>query len=261
MWRALLAVAVAALVSQAHATAMGAVKLDNYTFDKVIAFPGYNWLVKVDKSYAYGEKEDAFKELCKLAHPVKDFLIGEIPVQEYGDKENDDLREKLAVKVDDFPTYFLFKGSFESRVQFTGFADPRAVKPATWDDGEDGAWDAPMKKDITVDNLALWLRMNGVKMPAIGTITEMDELAKSFMTGGMKDTDIESAKKLAAGDHKNDSKAPMYVRIMEKIKEKGAAYVQTELGRVKKLMSGKITPEKQAEMNDKVKILNVFAEV
>ena len=44
------------------------------------------WLVKVDKSHAYGEKEDAFKELCKLAHPVKDLLIGEIPVTEYGDK-------------------------------------------------------------------------------------------------------------------------------------------------------------------------------
>merc|ERR1719387_1816987 len=175
MSQMLIAFLLAAFAPQVGATAMGAVKLDNYTIDKVLAFPGITWLVKVDKSYAYGEKEDAFKELCKLASPVKDLVIGEIPVQEYGDKENDDLREKLEVKTDDFPVYFIFKGSWESRVKFAGFADPRAKKPADWDESDDGAWEPPMVKDITVDNLALWLRTNGVKVPSIGTIAEMDE--------------------------------------------------------------------------------------
>merc|ERR1711912_203081 len=100
----------------------------------------------------------------------------------------------------------------------------------------------------------------GIKMPAIGSIAEMDELVKSFMTGGMKDADVDAAKKLAEGEHKNDNKAPLYVKIMEKVKSKGADYISTELARVQKILSGKITPEKQAEMNDKVKILNVFAD-
>lgn len=258
----LLALLSAAIARHGAATGMGAVKLDNYTFEKTMSLQGMSWLVKVDKSYAYGEKEDAFKELCKLAYPVKDFLIGEIPVQEYGDKENDDLAQKLGVKPADFPAFFLFKdGSTEPTAQFKGLADPRAQKPKTWDEAEDGKWEAPFKKDVTVDNLALWLKMNGVKMPAIGTIAEMDDLVVRFMKEGMKDVDVAAAKKLAEGEHKNDSKAPMYVKIMEKIKTKGADYIPQELDRVQKILGkGKITVEKIAEMNDKVKILNVFAD-
>lgn len=199
------------------------------------------------------------KELCKLAYPVKDFLIGEIPVQEYGDKENSDLQEKFGVKTDDFPVFFLIKGAFESRVKFEGFADPRAQKPSTWDDEEDGKWEAPMLNDVTSENLNLWLRRNGVKMPSIGTISELDDIVKSFMKD-KKDSDVEAAKKLAEGEFKNDKKAPIYVKTMQKIKEKGADYVQTELTRVRKILSGKITPEKAAELNEKVKILNVFAD-
>jgi len=131
----------------ARATAMGAVKLDNYTFDKLIATPGLTVMVKVDKSYAYGEKEDAFKALCKLAYPVKDLLIAEIPVQEYGDKENEDVATRLGVKTDEFPAYFLFKGSVESVVKFVGFPNPASSKPKNWDDEEDGEWEAP-----TIDN-------------------------------------------------------------------------------------------------------------
>jgi endoplasmic reticulum protein 29 len=245
------------LVSEGSATAMGAVKLDNYTFDKMITTPGLTWLVKVDKSYAYGDKEDAFKELCKLAFPVKDFLLGEIPVQEYGDKENSDLQEKFGVKTDDFPAYFLLKGSFESRVKFEGFADPRAQKPSTWD--EDGKWEAPMLADITTENLNLWLRRNGIKMPSIGTIQELDEIVKTFLKDGRKDSDLDAAKKLAEGEFKSDKKAPIYVKTMQKIKEKGDGYVTTESGRVTKLMSGKMAEEKMKQLGDKLKILNIFA--
>jgi endoplasmic reticulum protein 29 len=255
-----LAAVVSMLVSEGSATAMGAVKLDNYTFDKMITTPGLTWLVKVDKSYAYGDKEDAFKELCKLAFPVKDFLLGEIPVQEYGDKENSDLQEKFGVKTDDFPAYFLLKGSFESRVKFEGFADPRAQKPSTWDEDEDGKWEAPMLADITTENLNLWLRRNGIKMPSIGTIQELDEIVKTFLKDGRKDSDLDAAKKLAEGEFKNDKKAPIYVKTMQKIKEKGTDYVQTELTRVRKILAGKLTPEKAAELNEKIKILNVFAD-
>ena len=49
---------------------MGALKLDNYTIDKMLAIAEHSLLVKFDQSYAYGEKEDEFKVLCKQAYSV-----------------------------------------------------------------------------------------------------------------------------------------------------------------------------------------------
>jgi len=214
-------------------TALGAIKLDNYTFDKMLKVPQQTFLVKFDKSYAYGEKEDAFKTLCKLAHTVPNFLIGEVPVQEYGDKENDDLRERFGLNKDDFPVYMLFKPGDLHGERYTG--------------------------EIKADLLATWLRKKAIRMPAIGTIEEMDSLAKKFMKDGLSEKHLNTAKKLAAEDFKTDKKAPLYVKIMEKIKEKGESYIEMETVRVGKLLNGKLAPEKVTEMNDKLKILGVFA--
>lgn len=254
------ALAVATLQMSAEASATGAIKLDNKTFDKLITIPGLTTLVKFDKDYAYGEKEDAFKEICKLAFPVKDFLIAEVPVQEYGDKENEDLADRYNFKSDDFPIFTIFKGSTDSPTKFEGFPNPTAVKPHDWDDDEDGEWEPSMITEITAENLVLWLRKEGIKMPSVGTIFELDEVAKRFLADGLKDSDLQAAKELAEGDHKNDKKAPIYIKIMEKVKAKGVGYVQSELTRVKKILDGKITEQKKTELEEKVKILNVFAE-
>merc|ERR1719414_1425883 len=100
--------AAALLLQRAAATAQGAIKLDNYTLDKFLGIPDISTLVKFDQSYAYGEKEDTFKELCKLAHVVPSFFVAEVPVQEYGEKENDDLRLRFKLTKEDFPAYLLF---------------------------------------------------------------------------------------------------------------------------------------------------------
>merc|ERR1719456_1764253 len=97
-------------------------------------------------------------------------------------------------------------------------------------------------------------------MPSVGTITEMDEIVKKFLKGGMAPAEIEAVKKLADGDFKNDKKAPMYVKIMEKVKEKGVEYIKTESARVEKIMQGNLTADKKSELSDKMKIMNVFAE-
>lgn len=252
---------VAALLQRgADATATGAIKLDNKTFDKLITTAGLTTMVKFDKDYAYGDKEDAFKEICKLALPVKDFLIAEVPVQEYGDKENEDLAQRYDFKSDDFPIFTIFRGSTESPSKFEGFANPNSKKPHDWDDEEDGEWEPSMITDVTAENLVLWLKKEGIKMPSIGTIFELNEVAKRYLADGLKDSDLAEAKALAEGDHKNDKKAPIYIKIMEKVKAKGVDYIQTELTRVKKILEGKITETKKAEMEEKVKILSVFAE-
>merc|ERR1712196_293484 len=122
-------------------------------------------------------------------------------------------------------------GSMESFEKFAGFPNPTSKKPATWDDEEDGEWEAPMISEPTAENMIIWLRKNGVKMPSIGTIHELDEVVKRFLTTGMQDADIAAAKKLAEGDFKNDRKAAIYVKVLEKVKAKGEEYVQTELTR------------------------------
>jgi len=215
------------------ATAQGALKLDNYTFDKTIAIPGHSFLVKFDTSYAYGEKEDEFKTLCKLAHTVPSFFVGEVPVQEYGDKDNDDLRERFELKKEDFPVYFLFNEANSKGLKYTG-----AVK---------------------ADEIAVWLRRNQIKMPAIGTIEELDAIAKKFLKEGLAEEHIKAAEALVNSQYSTDRKAGMYVKIMQKIKEKGEAYVAGETARVQKILAGKVTPEKASEMSDKLRILAVFS--
>lgn len=226
--------ALGALVFPAEGTALGAVKLDNYTFNKALGVPGHTWLVKFDKTYAYGEKEDEYKLLAKLAHTIPQFFVAEVGVGEYGEKENDDLRQEFNLNKDDFPIYLLFNEANKRGLRYSG--------------------------DIKADLLAGWLRGHGVKMPAIGTIEELDTIAKKFMKEGMKDAEIAEAKKLAEGEFKEDRKAAMYVKIMEKIKEKGAGYTETETKRIGTILSGTVTDTKKAEMTDKLKILAVFSE-
>jgi len=221
------------LLCFSESTAPGALKLDNYTFDKVLSVPDHTFLVKFDKSYAYGEKEDEFKVLCKLAYAVPKFFIGEVPVQEYGDKENDDLRERFGLKKDDFPVYLLFNQVNEKGLKYSG--------------------------DIKADDISGWLRRNQVRMPSIGTIEELDVLAKKFLVGGFSDDDIKAAQTLAEGQYSTDKKAGLYVKIMQKVKEKGEGYVASEIARVSKILEGKVTPEKKTEMGDRLKILGVFA--
>merc|ERR1719353_296532 len=123
MTRCIGSLAVALFAVAAEGTALGAVKLDNYTFDKTLKIAlgaGTSFLVKFDQSYAYGEKEDEFKELCKLAYGVKNFLVGEVPVQEYGDKENSDLADKFGLKKENFPAYFLFSADKKEGLRYSG---------------------------------------------------------------------------------------------------------------------------------------------
>jgi len=231
--RALIFITCLGFLRHAEGTAQGALKLDNYTFDKMLSVPEHSLLVKFDQSYAYGEKEDEFKALCKLAYSVPKFFIGEVPVQEYGDKENDDLKERFGIKKDDFPVYYLFNQANPKGFRYTG-----AVK---------------------ADDIGAWLRRNLVRMPTIGTIEELDTLAKKFLKDGFSDETLTAAKTLAEGQYSNDKKASVYVKIMQRVKEKGEGYISSEMERVAKILGGKVTPEKVTEMNDKLKILGVFA--
>jgi len=206
--------------------------LDNYTFDQFLAIPGYSVLVKFDQPYAYGDKEDEFKTVCKLAYEVPQFFVAEVPVQEYGDKENDDLRQRFGLKKEDFPAYYLFNSANSEGLKFAG--------------------------DVKVDDITLWLRRNQIKLPLVGTIGELDQVAQKFLKDGLAEEHLAKAKDLAAGQFSADRKAAVYVKVMEKVKEKGEGYLAAETERVNKILSGHVTAEKKAELTDKIRVLNAF---
>jgi len=230
--RVLLVSLVGAAVVLGASGAPGAVKLDNYTFDKVTQMLGYHFLVKFDESYAYGDKEDEFKLISTSAYAAPKLLVCEVPVQEYADKENDDIRQRFKLVKEDFPAYLLFDESHKEGLRYSG--------------------------EVKAPEIAVWLRKNGVKMPAIGTIAELDEIAEKFLAD-KGEAHISAAKALVEGEFKGDRKAPMYVKIMERIRDKGESFVKSERDRVGKIMQGgKISEEKKEEMQDKLNVLGSF---
>mmetsp|Transcript_71413 Transcript_71413/g.157761 ORF Transcript_71413/g.157761 Transcript_71413/m.157761 type:complete len:242 (-) Transcript_71413:142-867(-) len=212
-------------------TAQGALKLDNYTFSKVTSLPGWSFFVKFDQSYAYGEKEDEFKLLCKHAHQVPSFMMAEVPVQEYGDKENDDLRDQFKLTKEDFPAYFLINEASPAGLRYTG--------------------------NVKADLLVTWLRRQKIPIPSLGTIDELDQLAQKFIKEGAADAVLEEARKVA--EDIPDKKAAIYIKIMQKIKEKGEGYVAAEVERVGKISGVSLAAEKKAELEEKLKILEIFS--
>jgi len=236
----------------------GALSLDNTNFDKVRQINGVSLLAKVD-AVSYDETSGGdFAKLCSQGQFVKNLLFGEVGVEEHGDQVNQDLAKRYKVKSSDFPVYLLFKPGQEEPLRFAPFPDPAAIEPHDWDADEDGEWEAPEITEATAENLAVWLRLQGIKIPAEGQILELDEAAEAFLKGGRTDSDLEAAKKVAEA-YGADPKAAIYIKTMEKIKAKGVEYPEKEIARVGKIMDGKVTPAKRSELQAKVRILQVFA--
>lgn len=55
-------------------------------------------IVKFDVSYPYGEKHEEFVKLGSAYQSVEDLLVAEVPVKDYGEKDNED----LAIRFDRF---------------------------------------------------------------------------------------------------------------------------------------------------------------
>jgi len=230
--------------------------LDNYTFDKMVSVPGVKVLVQFDEEYS--SPEVALREIGRLSVNVPNFIVGSVSVGSFGDMQNDDLRERFGLSTDEFPVYLLFDG-FDKKIRYEGFPLPGSRKPANWDEEEDGTWEPSVVTAVTADNLITWLRINGVKLPSLSTIQELDEVVEKFMTEGRNPSYLSVASSLAE-EYKVDAKAAMYTRIMQKVVDKGVGYVNTEIQRVHKLLSGPVVETKREELESKIKVLNVFSQ-
>lgn len=93
-------------------------------------------------------------------------------------------------------------------------------------------------------------------------LKEFDEYAADFVKGD-KDKrqkvlqDAEASLQSLKDPQKRKS-ADIYIKVMNKIVEKGDEFVDKEWERVKKLQNGKITKEKKTDMQSRMNILQSF---
>jgi len=249
----------AALLCLGEGRAKGALNLDSWTFDRVVD-GSRDVLVKFDKEYAHGESEDHFAALCRALGPLKTtrLLVAEVAVQDYGDKENHDLRVRFGIDAADFPAYRLFKR------RAVGAAAAGAAGAAS------GAAPLAYTGAVNKDELARWLTVEtGLYVGLPGTLESFDALAAGFMA--LLPTEArarlasaeQELSRLKAGDEGGEGgaralSARAYVRIMAKAVEQGAAFLGREAKRVSALMGGKITPAKRAFFKERLNILASF---
>jgi len=219
-------------------TALGALKLDSLTFDKVVRSEGWTTLVKFD-THAHWNRDDEveghFKTLCGQAYEAPNFLVGEVQVQAGDDspESNDDLRKRYQVSSDQFPAYLLFKEGPEKPIVYSG------AKTAT--------------------SLLTWLRGHGVKIAAVGTIAEIDAIIAQLSAGSnIEDRHIAEVQKLGENEFKGDKRVDVYVKIMKSIQSKGSQYVASETQRLQKVLQGQLSEEKRGQLGEKLNILSVF---
>lgn len=218
----------------------GSIQLNSGVFDKLL--PKFKAvLVKFDKAYPYGAKHDVFKTIAEDCISQPDLLVAEVNIEDYGKKDNLDLGERYGIKSDDFPEYRLFiQGqSIDEPLRYIGDEE----KP------ED-------IKKFVIENTDLWLGM-----PAC--IEEMDMLVKRFFDSQsdrkavLEEAEAASAR-LGKGDSLTAERAEVYVKTMRKVMEQGNKFVSTEMERVNKLVDGKVSEKKKAQLKDRSNILKSF---
>lgn len=95
-------------------------------------------------------------------------------------------------------------------------------------------------------------------------LPQFDELAERFIaaTGKDKMEVILSEAKEAANEVSSDiekKSADVYIKMMQKVIERGVGFIASEKERVKNIKDGKITTAKKEEMQGRLNILHSFA--
>ncbi|XP_026683712.1 endoplasmic reticulum resident protein 29 [Diaphorina citri] len=73
----------------------GHVSLDTHNFDKILS-KFHTTLVKFDIAYPYGAKHEAFLEVAESSKHQPDFLVAEVGVKDYGERDNEDLAKRYS---------------------------------------------------------------------------------------------------------------------------------------------------------------------
>lgn len=219
------------------ATGGGPVELDEYNFDKIInKFEAS--LIKFDILYPFGDKHEAFMTFAKDSINEKNLLIAQVLVKSYADKTNVALARKYGATEDNLPVVMLFV---------------RGKEPLLF--GEDA-------EGFTSDKLRRFVSENsGLYLSLPGCVKEFDMLAIQFM----KSKKVERKNVLKETEEllksMKDTSCKIYKTIMEKVLEEGENSIQSEVDRLNKLMSGKVSDGKKKQLGTRINILQTFQSV
>lgn len=221
----------------------GTLTVDSFTFDKVLR----NFdvvLAKFDDKFPYGDKQDAFKKFAESVANTKNLVIAEIPITDYGEKENEQLAKEYGVSKPDFPAYKLFLKGKSKPIDYTG--------------------------DKTEDDLKRFLSQNtGLWFGLPGTLETLDRLAREFFDASSSNDEtnqkslLEKAREQVKSlvDPKEQKSGESYLKIMETVVKQGTEFLKREGRRVQNLLKGKITNEKKQELQYRSNILLSFRSV
>jgi len=195
-------------------------------------------LVRFDTPFPFGEKADEYEKLAKELSSTNNLLISDVGVEEYGDKFNHELADKYGFKnKDEFPKLALFKqNSLEEPIVYTG--------------------------EWKVDALKAFLREHGnIRLLLEGCLSQLDDLAAKFISSTEdREKLLEEASKVTDGlEGKDKSSGDIYLKLMQKVIERGDKFVLSELERVKNLLSGgKMNDSKRKDLQQRVNIIQSF---
>eukprot|EP00795_Rhopilema_esculentum_P015067 gene15067-6232_t len=213
----------------------GILSLDSVTFDKIIEISKAT-LVKFDKKYAYGEKEDSFKKFADKVSSHPDLLVAEVGATDWGEKENQDLMERFGIKSQNYPSFKLFQKG-KDPISFSGEVTEHDLLK------------------FTADQTGFWFGLPG-------TIKELDTLAQQFLKSDIDEYDsiITEAERIteAQKEKKKMETSRKYISIMKKIKSKGLDYIKEESERIQKMIKEKMTEKKKKSFEIKLNILESF---
>lgn len=232
---ALVALALVVAFPATTDAARGVLSLDSLTFDKIID-GSRPVVVKFDKQYAYGDKEDAFKAFAtEMAGST--LVVAEVGVQDYGDKENDDLREKYGVSAEDFPVFKIFTPSSSEPLTFSGDV-------------------------ISTDELKLWAKKSaGVRVGLKGALPTYDDIAEMLMQGKIKAEEAVLKGKAAMAGIKDETAkktAELYTKMYTKVGKEGKVFVAKEAKRVERLLNGSLSDAKKKMLQLRKNLLASF---
>ncbi|XP_043253546.1 endoplasmic reticulum resident protein 29 [Colletes gigas] len=217
----------------------GCVSLDSYSFDKVI--PKFKAaVVKFDVAYPYGDKHEQYSQIAATTKDAYDFLVAEVKVKDYGNKDNSDLAARYKIKSDAFPAVLLFLQGKTEPIQFV----------------------ADKATDFTADNIKRFIKTkSSVYLGLPGCVEQLDKLAEEFKSSDENERkEILNKAKIIEETlpETQHAAAKVYIKTMERILEKGNTFVQTEQTRIDGILKGKLSNEKKRIMEEKRNILHSF---
>eukprot|EP00041_Stephanoeca_diplocostata_P016435 m.323885 g.323885 ORF g.323885 m.323885 type:complete len:252 (-) comp20363_c0_seq5:112-867(-) len=214
----------------------GVVSLDDWTFDKVVD-GSRHVLVKFDKKYPYGPLEMSYQA---FVNDIRDtvLLTAEVGVQDFGDDQNNALKQRFKLDTETLPVYKLFvpHGGVKT------FPGP-----------------------VTADALRRWVAMqvDDIWIGLRGCLQEFDAIAATVNSSVPSDalSEAESMLKLIETSDVQRESAEYYVLILKKIVDLGISVVSQEHARVERLLlSRRMSPSKARDMEVRLNILTSFAQ-